>query len=69
MREQKPVISKTNRTQHDDTWIYFLKNYRSELLEKPMLESYSNKNGLTYTERYLRNPDEDAKSQVYNERK
>lgn len=69
MREQRTVISKPEGTQHEGTWIYFLKNYRSELLEKPMLESYSNKNGLIYTERYLRNPEEDAKSEVYFEKK
>uniref|UniRef100_A0A6M2E4R1 Gamma-glutamylcyclotransferase family protein n=1 Tax=Amblyomma tuberculatum TaxID=48802 RepID=A0A6M2E4R1_9ACAR len=37
-------------------WIYFLKNYREELLQRPYLAEYSSKgnHGLEYVPRYLR---------------
>ncbi|XP_075548101.1 gamma-glutamylaminecyclotransferase-like isoform X3 [Dermacentor variabilis] len=37
-------------------WIYFLKDYREELLQRPYLASYSSKgdHGLEYVPRYLR---------------
>lgn len=37
-------------------WIYFLKSYKQELLNRPHLEDYSSKgdHGLEYVERYLR---------------
>ncbi|CAN7982770.1 unnamed protein product [Ixodes hexagonus] len=37
-------------------WIYFLKSYKEELLNKPYLQDYSSKgdHGLEYVERYLR---------------
>lgn len=39
-------------------WTYFIRNFREELLHKPMLESYSSvgTHGLKYVERYLRDP-------------
>lgn len=37
-------------------WIYFLQNFKADLLTKDMYESYSNEgpHGLKYTESYLR---------------
>lgn len=37
-------------------WIYFLKDYREDLLQRPYLASYSSKgdHGLEYVPRYLR---------------
>lgn len=37
-------------------WVYFLKNYREDLLQRPHLESYSSKgdHGLEYVPRYIR---------------
>ncbi|KAG8236472.1 hypothetical protein J437_LFUL016972 [Ladona fulva] len=39
-------------------WVYFLKNFRPELLNSPMLQCYQSKgdHGLPYLERYLREP-------------
>lgn len=47
-------------------WIYFIKNFKPELLKKQMFESYSNNgnHGLKYVSRYLRNDTVDYKTEI-----
>uniref|UniRef100_G3MSE7 Gamma-glutamylcyclotransferase family protein n=2 Tax=Amblyomma TaxID=6942 RepID=G3MSE7_AMBMU len=53
-------------------WIYFLKNYREELLQRPYIADYSSKgqHGLEYVPRYLRlaqDPKNSHAKEVLNE--
>lgn len=47
-------------------WIYFIKNFKSHLLQLPMYESYSNNgdHGLRYVIRYQRNPNYNHKTEI-----
>ncbi|CAH0717119.1 unnamed protein product, partial [Brenthis ino] len=47
-------------------WVYFLKNFRPELLSKPVLESYSasGDHGLPYLERSKRDPNDNFYPEV-----
>lgn len=55
IREIKSIRLKNDNV--IDAWVYFLKTFKKELLQKTMYETYSNKgdHGLKYLERYLRN--------------
>ncbi|KAK9883622.1 hypothetical protein WA026_001795 [Henosepilachna vigintioctopunctata] len=54
IREQNEVISLEDSTVHT-AWIYFIKSFRKELLEKQMLKNYSNNGSFPkYVTRYLR---------------
>ncbi|XP_048477759.1 putative gamma-glutamylcyclotransferase CG2811 isoform X1 [Plutella xylostella] len=53
IREVDDVVPKTlDNSNHVKCWVYFLKNFKKELLSKPMLETYSSSgsHGLPYTE-------------------
>lgn len=54
--EEVDLVDHEGRTVRQRVWIYFLKNYRQELLSKTFLEEYSSKgnHGLEYVPRYLR---------------
>lgn len=64
IRQQEPVKCKDGS--ECTTWIYFLKNFIDDLLNKEFLETYSNEgpHGLKYMERYLRAPGYDHKTEV-----
>lgn len=49
-------------------WIYFLKNFRQELLALPYLDDYSSdgSHGLKYVSRYIRPTGENYYSDVQN---
>lgn len=65
LREQKQVQSLNDGTLHT-AWIYFIKNFKSELLQRETYESYSNNgsHGLKYVERYLRNDNSDYRAEI-----
>lgn len=67
VREQKQVQNINDGTVHT-AWIYFIKNFKSELLQRPTYESYSNSDshGLKYVERYLRNENSDYKLEIFD---
>lgn len=65
IRRPEPIfLEAENKTV--DCWTYFLKEHKSELLNKTMFVSYDSKgdHGLVYCERYNRDPSYDYKSEV-----
>lgn len=65
VREEKQVENVANNTTIT-AWIYFIKEFKSELLQRQMYESYSNSapHGLKYVERYLRNESTDYRREI-----
>lgn len=50
----------------EKVWIYMIKSFKKELLNRPFFESYSNNgsHGLKYVERYLRDETTDHKTEL-----
>lgn len=65
IREQHQVQSLDDNSSIT-AWIYFIKNFKPELLKKQTFESYSNNDnhGLKYVSRYLRNDTIDYKAEI-----
>lgn len=65
VREEKQVQDVNDGKLHT-AWIYFIKNFKPELLQRQTYESYSNSDshGLKYVERYLRSENSDYRSEV-----
>lgn len=68
VREQKQFQPLDNKSETLTAWVYFIKNFKPELLKERTLESYSDNNpyGLKYTARYLRKENDDYRTQVFN---
>ncbi|XP_050358695.1 putative gamma-glutamylcyclotransferase CG2811 isoform X2 [Nymphalis io] len=69
VREIDDVIVNKDPSSEEETvkcWIYFLKNFRRELLTKPQLENYSSQgsHGLPYMERSKRDPNDNYYPEV-----
>ena len=57
VREEKTVqYLENDEIKHLKVWIYFIKNFKTELLQKQMFQCYSSKgdHGLEYVTRYQR---------------
>ncbi|XP_044265086.1 putative gamma-glutamylcyclotransferase CG2811 isoform X1 [Tribolium madens] len=65
IREEKDVLL-LNSNEKIKTWIYFIKDFKDDLLNKTTYESYSNagSHGLKYVERYLRGDTYDHKLEI-----
>ena len=63
------ILFWTDRSTEQETvqcWVYFLKNFRPELLSKPLLENYSSygDHGMRYLERSKRDPNDNYYPEV-----
>lgn len=60
------LVQKEDKTEVHECWVYFLKAFKSELLNLPLLEDYSSKgdHGLPYMERSKRDPNYDYKLEL-----
>lgn len=65
VREQKKVQDLQDGEIHT-AYIYFIKNFKTDLLQRQMYENYSNNgsHGLKYVERYLRNENSDYRMEI-----
>lgn len=65
VREIKSV-KRIDKNETSKCWIYFLKNFRPELLNQTFYADYSSTgdHGLKYAERYLRDPSHPARAEV-----
>lgn len=65
IREQHKVQSLKDNSSVT-AWIYFIKNFKPEILKHQMLENYSNNDshGLKYVPRYLRSTTADHKTEI-----
>lgn len=65
IREQRDVQT-LNTNETIKTWIYFIKDFKEDLLKQTTFESYSNEgsHGLKYVERYLREESSDYKVNI-----
>lgn len=69
VREQKQFQSLDNDSETLTAWVYFIKNFKPELLKQhTLLESYTDNNpyGLKYIARYLRKENDDYRTEVFN---
>ncbi|CAF4833927.1 unnamed protein product [Pieris macdunnoughi] len=69
IREIDDIIVKTQGTNKEEImkcWVYFLKNFRSDLLRKQLYDNYSSSgaHGLKYLERSKRDPKHDYYSEI-----
>nr|XP_049699874.1 putative gamma-glutamylcyclotransferase CG2811 isoform X1 [Helicoverpa armigera] len=72
VREKDKIVISTQVSEDTETettvqcWVYFLKNFKPELLDRPHLESYSSKgpHGLPYMDRSKRDPLYNHKSEI-----
>ncbi|XP_022913945.2 putative gamma-glutamylcyclotransferase CG2811 isoform X1 [Onthophagus taurus] len=65
-RQLEDVYYDNDENKKDKVWVYFIKKFKSELLEKDTFECYDSKgaHGLKYVERYQRSAGDNYKNEI-----
>ncbi|KAH9629448.1 hypothetical protein HF086_015778 [Spodoptera exigua] len=69
VREIDDIVVKNTLSKHSQTekcWVYFLKNFKPELLQRPFYDNYDSlgSHGLQYMDRSKRDPKYNHKSEL-----